>query len=481
MIAELLAVVAKANEHLARAVGLLASLAGSGLVEREEGLPVDTLLACAAGMTGADRSMLQTAADTLASMPTTAAAFADGRISWGQVRQIVGATKRLSKADRAAIDERIRAWLDNPGASDDPDQLPWAVDAAVDQLRDQRKRERSSERRRETGFVSVQPGLDGRVRVYGELDPVQAAPFLAALDAAAGPPTGDAEDPAGEGADDVEAPDGGAADAAEGPGEAEAPDGRTADAAEAPEGDAARGAAGPEGDGPGATATAGTGADPGGPGSPDAEEGAWSPTSRSRSYADALAEIAGQWLAGGRERTPRAAITCHLDLNAATPQPDGTLALHLRGDLPRVTAAVLDNLAANPMTLRVVLADGARPLAMTTSTTKGIASATRHAVAARDRGCRMPGCSSPAAHSDLHHHRVPAYAGGGSDPDELAMLCRRHHRTVEGHGWQLVLHPESGRFTFERGDRRWKTVPNGTPLPLATAREHDAAEPGMPF
>ncbi len=452
MIGELLAAVAAANERLAHAVTLLAALAGSGLVEREEGLPVDTLLACAAGMTGADRSMLQTAADTLASMPATAAAFAGGQISWGQVRQIVGATKRLSKAHRAEIDERIGAWLADPGASDDPDQLPWAVDAAVEQLREQRKRERSSERRRETSFVSVQPAFDGRVRVYGELDPVQAAPFLAALDAAAGAPTADEETAAETAPSDADP----AADrSTERPASPAAPDS--------------------EEDGT-------SSADPDGNcGSADEQEGAWSPTDRSRSYADALAEIAGEWLAGGRGRKPRAAITCHVDLNAATPQPDGTLALHLRGDLPRVTAAVLDSLAANPSTLRVVLADGARPLAMTTSTTDGITAATRQAVAARDRGCRMPGCSSPAAHSDLHHHRVPAHAGGGSDPDELAMLCRRHHRTIERHGWQLVLHPESGRFTFEREDRRWRTKPNGTPLPPPDLGDDDTPEPGMPF
>lgn len=460
MIAELLAAVAAANAHLARAVALVASLAGSGLVEREEGLPVDTLLACAAGMTGADRSMLQTSADTLASMPATAAAFAAGRISWGQVRQIVGATKRLSRAHRAEIDERIGAWLADPGASDDPDQLPWAVDAAVEQLRDQRKRERSSERRREASFVSVQSAFDGRVRVYGELDPVQAAPFLAALDAAAGPPTDDDEEPAND-----TVPSGGepAADRRQ-----QAP-ASAGTAAPAPDGACD---ADPAADGPGSAE---------GPGSADEDDGAWSPTGRSRSYADALAEIAGQWLAGGRGRKPRAAITCHVDLSAAAVQPDGTLALHLRGDLPRVTAAVLDSLAANPATLRVVLADGARPLAMTTSTTDGITAATRHAVAARDRGCRMPGCTSPAAHSDLHHHRVPAYAGGGSDPDELATLCRRHHRLVERHGWQLLLHPESGRFTFEREDRRWITKPNGTPLPRPAVDDADVPEAGVPF
>ncbi|MGM0818546.1 MAG: hypothetical protein ACQETV_04060 [Actinomycetota bacterium] len=83
-VGELLEALSAADRWLARALRLAGELAGSGMVERLEGLSVDGLLA-AAGMTGADRGMLQTAAQTLSVMPATVAGFEAGRLSWGQV------------------------------------------------------------------------------------------------------------------------------------------------------------------------------------------------------------------------------------------------------------------------------------------------------------------------------------------------------------------------------------------------------------
>ncbi len=53
--------------------------------------------------------------------------------------------------------------------------------------------------------------------------------------------------------------------------------------------------------------------------------------------------------------------------------------------------------------------------------------AQRRFVAARDRGCRHPGCSRPAIWTDLDH--VTAHdRGGATDCANLCTLCRRHHR-----------------------------------------------------
>ncbi|MFO8075076.1 MAG: DUF222 domain-containing protein, partial [Egibacteraceae bacterium] len=98
-VGELLEALSAADRWLARALRLAGELAGSGMVERLEGLSVDGLLAAAAGMTGADRGMLQTAAQTLSVMPATVAGFEAGRLSWGQVRGIVARCKRRSRAD----------------------------------------------------------------------------------------------------------------------------------------------------------------------------------------------------------------------------------------------------------------------------------------------------------------------------------------------------------------------------------------------
>jgi hypothetical protein len=61
----------------------------------------------------------------------------------------------------------------------------------------------------------------------------------------------------------------------------------------------------------------------------------------------------------------------------------------------------------------------------------------RQALAARDRGCRFPGCSRPMVHTDAHH-LVPWAQGGASDLANGLLLCRFHHRKVHEGGWRIV-------------------------------------------
>ena len=61
--------------------------------------------------------------------------------------------------------------------------------------------------------------------------------------------------------------------------------------------------------------------------------------------------------------------------------------------------------------------------------------AQRHAVAIRDRHCMFPGCRRPAKWTDVHH--IVPYPRGGTDLDNLLLLCDKHHHLVhEGH-WRL--------------------------------------------
>jgi hypothetical protein len=71
-----------------------------------------------------------------------------------------------------------------------------------------------------------------------------------------------------------------------------------------------------------------------------------------------------------------------------------------------------------------------------TSVTDQITAAQRRAVAARDRCCTAKGCSTPPAFCDVHH-LVARADGGPTTPDNLALLCRRHH--VMWHRQQLTL------------------------------------------
>jgi hypothetical protein len=62
----------------------------------------------------------------------------------------------------------------------------------------------------------------------------------------------------------------------------------------------------------------------------------------------------------------------------------------------------------------------------------------RKLLAARDGGCRWPGCHRPPAHTDAHHV-IPWQRGGASDLDNAVLLCRYHHRLVHEGGWSITI------------------------------------------
>ncbi len=56
---------------------------------------------------------------------------------------------------------------------------------------------------------------------------------------------------------------------------------------------------------------------------------------------------------------------------------------------------------------------------------------------ARDRTCRFPGCRQPASRTDIDHAESWE-SGGETTPENLGLLCRRHHR-LKTHGkWSLI-------------------------------------------
>jgi hypothetical protein len=83
-------------------------------------------------------------------------------------------------------------------------------------------------------------------------------------------------------------------------------------------------------------------------------------------------------------------------------------------------------------------------------TTRVIAPALYTALVLRDGGCRFPGCDRPPDWCDGHH--VTHWQDGGPTAlANLALLCRRHHRTVHSTGWHLKLLP-SGTVEVTRPD-----------------------------
>jgi hypothetical protein len=77
-------------------------------------------------------------------------------------------------------------------------------------------------------------------------------------------------------------------------------------------------------------------------------------------------------------------------------------------------------------------------------------------VKTRDGSCRFPGCTTSTRFCDLDH--VTAWPAGVTHPDNLACLCRRHHRIKQRPGWHAVLHPDgSMTWTDPTGQTRTTT------------------------
>jgi hypothetical protein len=101
--------------------------------------------------------------------------------------------------------------------------------------------------------------------------------------------------------------------------------------------------------------------------------------------------------------------------------------------------------------------------------------------AARDRGCRFPGCDR--THVDAHHIHHWA-RGGGTDLRNLVQLCRHHHRLVHEGGF-AVERPGGGAIVFRRPDGRriagCPALPTGRATALRpTQREIVASDACLP-
>ena len=102
--------------------------------------------------------------------------------------------------------------------------------------------------------------------------------------------------------------------------------------------------------------------------------------------------------------------------------------------------------------------------------------AQRAFVRTRDRGCRMPGCTTRAAWADLDHV-IPHACGGATSCDNLCCLCRRHHRLkTHARRWTTALHPD-GTYTATSPSGITRTTRPPGMLTAATAARAATAPP----
>lgn len=97
--------------------------------------------------------------------------------------------------------------------------------------------------------------------------------------------------------------------------------------------------------------------------------------------------------------------------------------------LPATPAMRIAALAASLFDVRMPLAVG--------RTARTATPAQRRALAARDRGCIIPGCTIPAEACQTHH-LVEWADGGMTDADNCVLLCWAHHRQVDLRMWRIT-------------------------------------------
>jgi Domain of unknown function (DUF222)/HNH endonuclease len=186
------------------------------------------------------------------------------------------------------------------------------------------------------------------------------------------------------------------------------------------------------------------------------------PPTRAQQQADALARVAETSLQQGLDPGPggeRYQVVVHVEAAVlADPEQPGQSVLE---DAVHVPAETSRRLACDAT--RVVMRhDHNGDVLDVGRRTRTIPPALRRALQARDRGCRFPGCG--VRHAQGHH--IHHWANGGSTRlNNLALLCRRHHRAVHEEGYGIERDADGSlHFTNPKG---WPIpdVPEPSPVP----------------
>ena len=129
--------------------------------------------------------------------------------------------------------------------------------------------------------------------------------------------------------------------------------------------------------------------------------------------------------------------------------PDAGGVLELHHGVERVSAETSRRLSCDAAVVTMTRDGGDDGVGDAASRrTPTIPAAVRRALAARDRTCRFPGCTSRRC--DAHH--IEHWAdGGATHVSNLVLLCRRHHRAVHEGGFDVTTGP-GGTLEFWRPD-----------------------------
>jgi hypothetical protein len=176
------------------------------------------------------------------------------------------------------------------------------------------------------------------------------------------------------------------------------------------------------------------------------------------SNADALVAIADLALArpeGERSGSERYQVVVHVDAQTLANEGDGLCEL---AEGPALAAETARRLSCDASIVELLERDG-EPLSVGRMR-RTVSTPLRRALAARDRGCRFPGCENRRF---VHAHHAQHWSQGGETSlTNLISLCARHHRLVHERGYSVRLGDDGEpQFTNEYG----VAMPNVPRLP----------------
>lgn len=155
--------------------------------------------------------------------------------------------------------------------------------------------------------------------------------------------------------------------------------------------------------------------------------------------ADALLELIDRAVANpeGVTRTPRTQLVVTMTLEVLLGQLRGA---GVTGNDEVLSAETARRLACEAGIIPTVLGGPSKPLNLG-YTERYFTPAQRRALAIRDGGCSIPGCTVPSEWCHAHH-AIPWYLGGPTDLSNGVLLCGRHHTVVHALGLIPVIEPD---------------------------------------
>ena len=170
-------------------------------------------------------------------------------------------------------------------------------------------------------------------------------------------------------------------------------------------------------------------------------DGSHEPSELQRQQADALVEVSRAYLAGGEQKRSASAdhyqVTVHVDEKALRGEPDE----QSKSDLPIETVR---RLCCDGAIVPLIEDETGKPAGLGRKH-RVVSPSLKRALLARDKGCRFPGCTH-TKWLDAHH--VVHWADGGETaPDNLVMLCSKHHRLLHEGGFEIRPGP-NGEWQF---------------------------------